>query len=151
MTSAPSPVSGGAAPAAVDILFVDDDAILRTAFSELLRLQGFRVHAVPDGRKALEFLARQQPRLIITDIFMPNADGLELIMGLKQSWPPAGVLAISGGSFGPPELFLKTARLIGRARTLPKPFRPDELIDLVKEMLHAPAPPGGADAVLAGG
>lgn len=126
-------------PSASDILFVDDDVILRAAFTELLRLQGFAVHAVGSGREALAFLARQQPRLIITDIFMPDTDGIELIMGLRKSWPQAGVLAISGGSYGPPDLFLKTARLLGRARTLSKPFLPDELIAIVKEMLGAPA------------
>jgi hypothetical protein len=49
------------------------------------------------------------------------------------------VLAISGGSFGPPELFLKTAQLLGRARTLAKPFAPDDLIAVVREMLAGPA------------
>lgn len=127
-------------PVASDILFVDDDVILRAAFTELLRLQGFVVHAVGSGREALAFLARQQPRLIITDIFMPDTDGIELIMGLRKSWPQSGVLAISGGSYGPPDLFLKTARLLGRARTLSKPFLPDELIAIVKEMLGASPP-----------
>jgi CheY-like chemotaxis protein len=141
MISAPLPETSVGVPAtgACDILFVDDDPILRTAFTELLRLQGHVVRAAADGRQALEFLASQRPRLIITDIFMPEADGLELIVGLKEHWPPNGVLAISGGGFGPPELFLKTARLLGRARTLEKPFLPDELLKVVKEMLAVPA------------
>lgn len=135
----------------IDILFVDDDAILRTAFTELLRLQGFAVLAVADGRKALEFLALQSPRLIITDIFMPDMDGIELILGLKKSWPKHGVLAISGGSYGPPDLFLKTARLLGQARTLSKPFCPDELIAVVKEMLAAPVDSGRTLLAQSGG
>lgn len=125
------------APAPIDILFVDDDSTLLTAYTELLRRQGFVVHAVGDGKKALGFLAGNQPRLVITDIFMPDTDGIELILRLKKSWPPAGVLAISGGSYGPPDLSLKTARLLGKARTLSKPFLPDELIGVVKEMLSA--------------
>ena len=121
-----------------DILFVDDDPILRVVFPEFLRQSGYAVCAAADGREALEFLAHRQPRLVVTDIFMPEADGLELIVGLKCQWPRCGVLAISGGSFGPPEVFLKTAELLGRARTLAKPFAPDELIAVVREMLDGP-------------
>src|SRR5882672_10111024 len=106
--SVPLPPPRASAPP--DILFVDDDDTLRVAFTELLRRQGFVVHAVGDGKKALEFLTANQPRLVITDIFMPDTDGIELILRLKKSWPPAGVLAISGGSYGPPDLGLKTAR-----------------------------------------
>jgi len=138
MISETATAPAGLLPTACDVLFVDDDVILRTAFTELLRLQGFAVHAVGSGREALAFLTHRQPRLIITDIFMPDTDGIELIMGLRKSWPPGGVLAISGGSYGPPDLFLKTARLLGRARTLSKPFLPDELIAIVKEMLAGP-------------
>lgn len=151
MVSESDPLRASANSAAFDILFVDDDQILRTAFTELLRLEGFSVHAVGDGRKALEFLTRERPRLIITDIFMPDTDGLELIMGLRQFWPESGVLAISGGGVGPPELFLKTARLIGKARTLPKPFGPDELIAVVKDMLTPPRAVGRSFADYAGG
>lgn len=121
----------------VDILFVDDDSVLRTAFTELLRLQGYTVHPAANGRAALEFLSEHRPRLIVTDIFMPDTDGFELLTRLKDFWPPAGVVAISGGSFGSPDLCLKTARLIGHARTLSKPFVPDELFAVVKEMLAA--------------
>ena len=134
----------------IDILFVDDDSILRTAYTELLRLQGFAVHAVGDGKQALEFLAANKPRLVITDIFMPDTDGIELILGLKKFWPPAGVLAISGGSYGPPDLTLKTAQLLGKARTLPKPFRPDDLIAVVKEMFSASVGASGGLAESAG-
>jgi CheY-like chemotaxis protein len=148
MTSLPNAT---AAPETIDILFVDDDSILRNAYTELLRMQGFAVHAVADGKKALEFLGGNRPRLVITDIFMPDTDGIELILGLKKFWPPAGVLAISGGSYGPPDLTLKTAQLLGKARTLPKPFRPDDLIKVVKEMLSAVVPTGRTFADCAGG
>ena len=141
MISDPLPAIPAAPPAAggCDILFVDDDPILRTAFTELLRQRGHAVRTAANGRQALEFLATHRPRLVITDIFMPEADGLELIMQLRDQWPARGVLAISGGSFGTPELFLKTARLLGRVRTLEKPFAPDELLAIVQEMFAVPA------------
>src|SRR5207244_283773 len=62
MLSATDTAPAAPLPVACDILFVDDDVILRAAFSELLRLQGFSVQAVGSGREALAFLVRQQPR-----------------------------------------------------------------------------------------
>ncbi len=151
MISHPTSGRQPAASSSLDILVVDDDPTLRTMFTALLRMQGYAVDAAGDGQKALEFLADHRPRLIITDIFMPNGDGFELIMGLKQNWPESGVLAISGGGVGPPELFLKTARLIGRARTLPKPFLPEDLIAVVKEMLGGKAGAARSPVPCAGG
>ena len=119
-----------------DILVVEDDAAVATLLENTLRRQGHRVRRSCDGHEAMAYLRRNPVRLVITDIFMPESDGLDLIIKLTAFNPSTAILAISGGSrIGGPESYLKLARLLGCRRTLAKPFELPQLLAVVDELL----------------
>lgn len=74
--------------------------------------------------------------VVVTDIFMPDRDGLEVTSQIKRDHPEVGVVAISGGGAGGDRSYLAAAREFGADFTLPKPFRPNELRSAVEEVLR---------------
>lgn len=119
----------------VEILVVDDDAALRAALRRLLSGAGYQVGEAPDGAAALRCVKARPPQLIITDIMMPESDGIALIGEVKQRHPAMPILAITGrGSLGELDL-LKLAAMIGADATLAKPLSPDELLDTVARLV----------------
>jgi len=123
---------------AYDILIADDHAPLRAVLEDCLGAQGYRVMAVANGKAAMERLAAHPVRLVVTDIFMPESDGLELVMYLRRAKPQPAVLAISGGDVAEPELFLRAARHLGVHGTLEKPFTVPVLLAEVRRLIGAP-------------
>ncbi len=135
--------SSGAA--GCEILIVDDNAPLRRVMAAALRSGGYSVCEAGDGRDALERLRQHRFRLLVTDIFMPDVDGFELIMHLRGVQPPPAILAMSGDGFADTEVFLQAARHFGVKQTLLKPFSLDELAGAVRQLIGDPAiaPPQG--------
>lgn len=120
----------------VDVLIVDDDEAIRVVLSECLTRAGYTVCAVENGRSALALLADHVFQLVVTDIYMPHTDGLELIMRYQAQCPGAPVLAISGGGQrGGPGDMLKPARFLGSQVTLAKPFELGEFMDAVRRLI----------------
>lgn len=118
-----------------DILIVDDDAPLRSALSQYLERFGYVVRCAKDGKVALDLLGRLEARLIITDIFMPELDGFELIQHLRKKSSPAKILAISGDGLPEQDVFMAAARHLGVRHTLMKPFSLVELLASVRDAL----------------
>ena len=117
------------------ILMVDDDAAFRTAVKRALSGAGHRVEEAADGRQALKALKAAQPDVVITDIIMPDSDGIELIAAVKKAHPGVRVLAISGrGNMGPLDL-LKMASVVGADATLSKPLTGDDLLEAVEKLV----------------
>jgi CheY-like chemotaxis protein len=108
------------------ILVIEDEAALRQVFVRMLRGDGHAVSEARDGSEALRFLKSQQPDLILTDIVMPNVDGIEVIAANRRSLQPAKLIAMSGTSGLGPD-YLKTALELGANYALKKPFRIAEL------------------------
>jgi CheY-like chemotaxis protein len=105
------------------ILVIDDDEFFREMLHEILQQWGHKVTLSPDGAKALELLEHIQPDVILTDILMPNMDGVEFIMELTKQSNNTPVIAMSGGRRSiTPEFNLESAKLMGVKVTLPKPF-----------------------------
>lgn len=126
------------------ILVVDDDADFRAAVCRLLSGAGYGVAQAKDGTGALAALRCDPADILVTDIIMPDGDGIELIEAAKGRFPAMRVLAVSGrGSLGPLDL-LKMAAMIGADATLHKPLDPDQLLAKIAE-LAAAGPGGGAD------
>jgi len=97
---------------------------------------GYTLQCATGGRSALELLAQYKFRLIITDIFMPDGDGLELIVQHSPARSRIPVLAFSGGSIlGHPAAILKIAQLLGCHRIFEKPFALQEFLASVRELL----------------
>ncbi|MBK1673887.1 response regulator [Ectothiorhodospira shaposhnikovii] len=119
------------------ILVVDDDNTFRTMLQEMLGKEGFRVLVAASGTQALTLLESQSPDLIMTDILMPDGDGIELINTLNQRNSPIPIIAMSGGRRSISlEFNLESAELMGVKATLPKPFTREALRRVLGETLH---------------
>lgn len=117
------------------ILLIEDDPLVRRSIESLLQHQHFAVLVAVDGRDGLTALGREPVDLIITDILMPNQDGIETLIAIKQAYPEVPVIAISGGFELEPEFYLRMAQTLGATRTLKKPFNAQELIAVIREIL----------------
>jgi CheY-like chemotaxis protein len=117
------------------ILVVDDNTALREAICEILEQAGHTTVAAADGRLAGEIHRRTPIDLVITDLFMPNTDGLEIVSQFRRDFPDVQLIAISGGgSHGMVEL-LTVARRLGAHRTFMKPMNLAELVAAVEELI----------------
>lgn len=117
------------------ILVVDDDPQVLEVVGEMLRLEGYDVATAADGREALAKFRSQEFDLVITDLIMPEKEGLETIVEMKQLRKTVPLVAMSGGGRIGPMDYLATARTIGAVATLAKPFARSELISLVSNLL----------------
>jgi CheY-like chemotaxis protein len=121
------------------ILVVDDDNALRTAICWLLRGAGYSVQDAADGTSALRRLRTMRVDLLITDIVMPNGDGIELISAVKREGLARRIIAISGrGSLGSVEL-LEMSSLLGADAAMAKPVSPARLLEQVADLMPSPA------------
>lgn len=117
------------------ILVIEDDDILRSLMRKMLARAGFEVVEAADGTRATEIYTEQAVDLVITDLFMPETEGMEVIRDLLHEDPQAKIIAISGGSSFDSIDYLEMALLIGAARTLCKPFGARELLQTVRQLL----------------
>jgi CheY-like chemotaxis protein len=107
------------------ILVVEDSDDLRKAIGDMLELGGHEVVLAGSGKKAVQLCQQKSFDLVITDLSMPDMDGLELIRSLRGSQKDLPILAVSGIFSGQ---FFKAAKLLGAVGTLEKPFKPRELL-----------------------
>ena len=127
------------------ILVIDDEKAVRDTMRRLLERQGHEVREAANGREALK--AAPDYDLVITDINMPEMDGIEVIMALAERRPGLPVIAISGGGRLPKDLLLSSADMLGAVQTLPKPFDLSELNEAVDRALASGRPEGDSTAV----
>ncbi len=120
------------------ILLVDDDALLGGTLQSVLRVLGYTVLRAQNGREALTLYDPQTVALVLTDLIMPDMEGVELIIALRQRHPTVKVIAMSGGGRNQPEAYLKIAHQVGAVKTLAKPFPLESLRTAVAECLAAP-------------
>ncbi len=130
----PEPVGAG-----TRIVIVDDEELLRAVQADFLRRFGFEVRAAESARAALAMLAAAPADILITDMVMPDTDGVELIRHMRKLHPQVRIIAISGGSGATRrELLLDVARVLGVNRTLEKPFTLTALLKAIREVLAEP-------------
>jgi len=118
-----------------DILVIDDDELVREMLQELLRRAGYEVSACADGLSGVEFMKEDPAKLVITDIIMPEQEGVETIQILTRDFPDTKIIAISGGGQNKPENYLPLAEKFGASKTFAKPFVNQDLLDAVAELL----------------
>lgn len=121
----------------IRILLVDDDPIVRKSIRISLNNPNFDVTDASDGRNALAAANAKQFDLVITDLLMPNSDGLELIRNLRAKIPSVKILAISGGGKVVPGFYLNLAEKLGADATLEKPFKPQDLLNAIATLTGA--------------
>jgi two-component system response regulator (stage 0 sporulation protein F) len=123
------------------VMVVDDDSGIRAGMARYLRMQGHEVIEAGGGGEALRLAAHVEVDLVITDINMPDVDGIEVIMKLTEARAGLPVIAISGGGLMPKDLLLASADLLGAVRTLSKPFDLSDLRRAVDDALAGPVGP----------
>lgn len=117
------------------ILVTDDDAELRGTLEKLLKLRGYSVDAGRDGLEGAKLLAAQPYDLLITDIVMPNQEGLESIIQAHKKYPAMKIIAMSGAGKTSTEVYLRVAKNVGANHTFQKPWNPKEMLAKVDELL----------------
>jgi CheY-like chemotaxis protein len=124
------------------ILVIEDDVAYREMLTEAFHEAGYAVLAAENGDEGIKLCRQHHCPLVVTDIFMPEKEGLETIRELKQDFPTLKIIAISGGGFrshyaitSGAENALAAAQAFGANRTLFKPFEIQHLLNLVDELL----------------
>jgi len=117
------------------ILVIDDEDLIRELVKEMLEAEGYVVYTAANGKDGVRLYRKELPDLIITDIFMPEMEGLETIQELQRVSPNVKIIAISGGGEKGMLSFLSYAKRFGALRALEKPFSRQELITTVGELL----------------
>jgi CheY-like chemotaxis protein len=116
------------------ILLVDDDSAVRDSIAMVLEGAGFLVDQAEQGATGMQLLRAHAPDLVITDILMPQKEGIETIREIRSLLPRVPIIAISG-SAEPLADYLKMAQAFGASAILAKPFDPTVLLDLVNRLL----------------
>ncbi|MEO5340405.1 MAG: response regulator [Magnetococcus sp. MYC-9] len=120
------------------ILVVDDDEIMRTFLVAILRYVGYTVTESDNGLSGLKRLQTDPADLVITDIFMPEMDGLDLLTEILRNHPDSKIIAISGGYRAMnAQLTLKMAQGLGAIDIIAKPFQTSAVLKQVARALHA--------------
>ncbi len=117
------------------ILIADDEAVIRMMFRAFLERDGFDVLEAANGNEALAVCRKERPDLIIIDLIMPDKEGIETIMELKQLYPDLKIIAISGGGRIRAGEYLTIAATFGVDQTLQKPIEREELLRVVRSLL----------------
>jgi len=122
------------------VLIIDDDAPVRRTIRRGLESAGYAVLDAADGREGLDLIGKRRPDLVVVDIVMPETDGLEVVRFGRAAHPAVKFLAISGFLRGGGPDYLRCAQLLGADGILAKPFRLDEMLQVVARLI-GPATP----------
>ena len=117
------------------ILIIDDDPSIRTVFMRYLVGHGYEVDVAGDGREGLMRIETSPPDLVVTDVMMPEKDGLEVVLELRRILPDVPVIAISGGMRIAPMDFLPMIKKFGARKVLYKPIDLEDLLSAIEEEL----------------
>ena len=122
------------------ILVVDDNAMMRGMIRDMLDIGGYAVIVADQGKAALSLIRKDSPDLVITDILMPEMDGMETILEIRERYPKMRIIVISGGGAGLRDKdLLETAESFNLMGTLEKPFTTEKLLDVVGKALASDA------------
>jgi DNA-binding response OmpR family regulator len=117
------------------ILLVDDDDLFRKMLRKTLEKMGHIIFEAGDGDEALRMCRLKNPDLVLTDLVMPEKEGLETIVEMKKEFPGLPVIAMSGGGRNRPDIYLAMASRLGADCVLGKPFSSQILSDAIKAAL----------------
>jgi CheY-like chemotaxis protein len=118
------------------ILVIDDDEQVNLFVGTCLREAGYAVVTASNGREAMALVRSQPPELVITDILMPDQEGIETILQLRRDYPRISIIAITGEAGRTGDMYLRHAGMLGADRVLRKPFPADALLREVGDVLR---------------
>ncbi len=117
------------------ILIIDDDKQFQSMLTQLLERNGYGVINASSGKSGIEMLNSNSIDLVITDIIMPEKDGLETITELLENHPELKIIAVSGGGRTIPDNSLKAALMIGAVQSLKKPVDCEKILETIKNVI----------------
>jgi len=120
------------------ILIIDDDEQIRVLLKQMMEWAGYEVRVAENGRIAMQMQSESPADLVITDLIMPEQEGLETISRLKKEYEGIKIIAISGGGRIGPEAYLPAALELGADKVFSKPFDVQEVVACVRELLGSP-------------
>ena len=120
-----------------NILVIDDDGTMREMLVQLLKHAGYKVKSAADGKRALKLLDAHTFDLIVTDLVMPEIEGVDLIQVIRTLNKSVPIIAISGGARNDPKSLLESARVSGANITFEKPFHAAPFLAALKKCLGA--------------
>lgn len=121
-----------------NILVIDDDKLMRLALARILIASGYNVVQASDGDEGLQMYRSQDFDLVITDLIMPDKEGIQIIRELRKENSKIRIIAMSAGGRGGATDYLKWARLMGAKQCLSKPIKREELLNAVSAVLAMP-------------
>jgi len=119
------------------ILLIDDEAAILLSMQTLLEECGYAVTVARDGKEGIAAFRANPPDLVLTDIIMPEQEGIETIMQMRRTHPHVKIIAMSGGGRIGNADFLSIAKNLGADATVAKPFDVEALLDLMQSLLTA--------------
>lgn len=117
------------------ILVIDDEQPIRDMLKKVLETAGHDVEVAQNGKVGVELQQKQPAELVITDLFMPEKEGLETIMELQRDFPGVKIIAISGGDRKGTLDFLPMSKKLGAQIALKKPFSMSEVLEAVDSLI----------------
>ncbi|MFH2091389.1 MAG: response regulator [Pseudomonadota bacterium] len=117
------------------ILVIDDEPAIRILLRQLFEQAGYEVYEASDGKQGIFVYKKENPDLVITDLIMPNEEGLDVIKNIKKIRPGAKIIAISGGGIGSAQLYLTLAKRMGASHVFEKPFAAQEVLTISQSLL----------------
>jgi DNA-binding response OmpR family regulator len=117
------------------ILVIDDDPQIRKILREALEWAEYEVIEAANGKTGTKLFREMSPDLIITDLVMPEKEGIETIIEIRRHSPDAKIIAISGGGRIGPEGYLNLALNLGAQRAFEKPFRLKDVLEAIQELI----------------
>ncbi len=117
------------------ILIIDDESQVRTLLKKMLQREGYDVVTASDGHEGVNMFKKDPVDLVLTDIIMPEKEGIEVIQELRQSYPDLPIITMSGGGRNSPESYLSVAKLLGANAVFEKPVEREKLLSAIKKAL----------------
>lgn len=119
------------------ILIIDDDPQVLAMLRQRLMRNGYEVIEAADGKEGVKIYRENPTDLIITDLIMPEKEGIEIIIELRRDFPDIKIIAMSGGGRVSPDQYLPMAKGLGARYTFAKPIEMEELLQAINELLRS--------------
>lgn len=121
------------------VLIIDDDEQIRVLLQQMMKWAGLEVAVAENGKVAMQLMQEKPADLVITDLIMPEQEGLETISRLKKEYEGIKIIAISGGGRIGPEAYLPAALELGADLVFSKPFDVQKVVSAVQDLLNSPS------------
>jgi len=118
------------------ILIIDDEPHILLMLKKMLERIGYEIDLAANGNEGLELFKKIPSSLVITDIIMPEKEGLETIREMKRISPGLKIIAMSGGGKVSADNYLEIAKIFGASKVIEKPFTQQEMVSAVKELME---------------